>query len=163
MNTTNNIQNDENKSDRKLKDLFGKEMPYRVPDGYFEDLPDQVLESCKQSKQKPDRRIYLQSWFLRIAATAAVLIMAALVITMVFTQRQSETEGTIKYSMNEIYLYNINNLADLEETYLLSLIEFVNLDPVGLLFNKTDSISDEAIMNYLLAENHIEYYIINEY
>jgi len=163
MSATNNIQNDENKSDRKLKDLFGKEMPYRVPDGYFEDLPDQVLESCRQSKQKPGRRIYLQSGFLRIAAAAAVLIMAALVITMVFTQRQSEAEGIVEYSMNEIYFYNINNLADLEETYLLSLIYDDSIYMTDFMGGETPDISDEIIIEYLLAENHIEYHIINEY
>ena len=163
MSTTNNIQNDENKSDGKLKDLFGKEMPYQVPDGYFEDLPKQVLESCRQSRQLPDRRLYLQKGFVRIAAAAAVLIMAALMITMVFTQRQSETEDPVEYSMREIYLYNINNLADLEETYLLSLINDDSLYMTDIMGGETPDVSDEIIMEYLLAENHIEYHIINEY
>ena len=160
MSTTNNIQNDENKSDGKLKDLFGKEMPYQVPDGYFEDLPKQVLESCRQ---QPYRRLYLQKGFLRIVAAAAVLIMAALVITMVFTQRQSETESSVEYSMKEIYLYNINNLADMEETYLLSLIDDDSTYMTDILGGGTPDVSDEIIMEYLLAENHIEYHIINEY
>ncbi|MCK4569484.1 MAG: hypothetical protein KAT76_04285 [Bacteroidales bacterium] len=163
MKPANNIQNGKNGSDRKLKDLLGKEMPYQVPDGYFEGLPDHLLDACRQSRQEPKRRLYLQTGFLRIAAAAAVLIMAALVITMVFTNRPSEVEGFVEYSMDEIYFYNINSLADLEETYLLSLIESDNLDLMGLMVNKADSISDEAIMDYLLAENHIEYYIINEY
>ncbi len=163
MSTTNNIQNDENKSDGKLKDLYGKEMPYQVPDGYFEDLPKQVLESCRQSRQQPDRRLYLQKGVLRIVAAAAVLIMAALVITMVFTNRSSVGKSFEEYSISDIYRYNINSLADLEEAYLLTLTDNDSIDMMGLMIPEADSISDEIIIDYLLAENHIEYFIINEY
>ena len=160
MDPTNNIQNDENKSDRKLKDLFGKEMPYQVPDGYFGSLPGRTLESIRQ---KPVRSMFSRRGFKKIAAAAAILIFAAIVATMVFTDRNIDEESADYLSISDIYQYNFNNLADMEETYLLSLIEYDSLDLMSLMFTRTDSISDEAIMDYLLAENHIEYYIINEY
>ena len=84
-------------------------------------------------------------------------------ITLVFTNRNSEEDSYEEFSLLEVYQYNINNLADLEETYLISLIEDESLKTINLMNTDLEGISDEVIMEYLLAENHIEYYIINEY
>jgi len=158
MNTTKHIH--DNGEDRKLKDTFGNKMPYEVPDGYFEHLPTQILESISQ---KPARSLFVQRGLMLFTAAAAVFIIAALVITMVFTNRSASTEAYDEFSMHEIYQYNINNLADLEEAYLLSLIEDENSNLSDLMNIADDSISNDYMMEYLLAENHIEYHIINEY
>lgn len=158
MNTTKDIH--ENGEDRKLKETFGTSMPYEVPDGYFEQLPEQLLSSVKQS---PRRSVIAQRGFRTFAAAAAILIFAALASTFIFTDRNSVGEGFENYSMSDIYHYNINNLADLEEAYLYSLIDDDSSGIMNLMLNDTDSVSDDYIMDYLLAENHIEYYIINEY
>jgi hypothetical protein len=160
MEPTNNIHGNGNGQDSKLKETFGKKMPYEVPDGYFENLPERTLESIRQT---PERSLLLQRGFRYFAAAAAVFIMAALVITMVFSEKDSQENNLEEYSLSDIYRYNIDNLADLEEAYLLSLIEDDSLSMTGFFEIETESISDEVIMEYLLAENYIEYHIINEY
>ncbi len=160
MKPTNNIHDKGNDLDRKLKETFGKNMPYEVPDGYFENLSERSLQTIRRS---PVRSLFLHRGFRYFAASAAVFIMAALVITMIFTNRSSSSDNLEEYSLSEIYYYNINNLAELEESYLLSFFADDSLDIKGMMESETDSISDEIIMEYLLAENHIEYHILNEY
>ena len=158
MNTTKHIH--DNTEDRKLKDQFGNSMPYEVPDGYFEDLPARALESIRQA---PTRSLFLRSGFRRIAAAAAIFVMAALVITLVFSRRSTTIETNDEFSMIDIYQNTINSLADLEEAYLITLIDVESLNSIQLINDDLDNVSDEAIVDYLLAENHIEYRIINEY
>ena len=160
MEPTNNIHDNGNGQENRLKETFGKKMPYEVPDGYFEHLSEQTLETIRKT---PVRSLFLQRGFRYFAAAAAVFIMAALVITMVFTNRSSGNDNLEEYSLSEIYYYNINSLVELEESYLLSFFAGDSLDIMGIMEVDTDSISDEIIMEYLLAENHIEYHIINEY
>jgi len=158
MNPTKDIF--ENGSDQKLKDQFGKEMPYIVPDGYFDHFPEQVLDAIKK---KPVRKTFILGGFRKIAAVAAVFILAAMVISYIFSYRSDEVDDLNDFSMLDIYEYNINSLVDLEEAYLFSLLEDDLLDLQSFLVPDTSGISDEFIIDYLLAENHIEYLIINEY
>ena len=157
MNSTSNIH--KNGDDKRLNDLFGKNMPYEVPEGYFDELPERVMSSVRQA---PSSQTFIKRSYRYIFAAAAALIMAAMVITMVFSERSSEDDGLEAYSISDIYQYNINSLAELEEAYLLTLIDNDSLDMIGLMGYEKDSITDEIIMEYLLAENHIEYHIINE-
>lgn len=158
MNTTKHIH--DNSEDRKLKDQFGNSMPYEVPDGYFEDLPARALESIRQA---PEPGFLFRRSFRRIAAAAAIFVMAALVITLVFSRRSTTIETNDEFSMIDVYQNTINSLADLEEAYLLSLVDVESLNSIQLINDDLDDVSDEAIMEYLLAENHVEYRIINEY
>lgn len=157
MNATKHIHDN---TDRKLKDQFGNKMPYEVPDGYFEDLPARTIESIRQA---PEPGFIFRRGFRRIAAVAAIFIMAALVITMVFTRQSNTIETNDDFSMIEVYQNTINSLADLEEAYLISLIDVESLNSIQLIDDDLESVSDDAIMEYLLAENHVEYRIINDY
>ena len=158
MNITKHIH--DNTEDRKLKDQFGNSMPYEVPDGYFKDLPARTLESIRQA---PEPGFLFRPSFRRIATAAAIIVMAALVITLVFSRRSTTIETNDEFSMIDIYQNTINSLADLEEAYLLSLVDVESLNSIQLINDDLDDVSDEAIMEYLMAENHIEYRIINEY
>ena len=162
MTATNNIQNSEDGVDHRLKEIFGNDTPLKIPDRYFEELPARVLESCRNSDSKSIRSLYRKAVFRNIAAAAAILIMAALVITMVYTNRQTQTDTFTDYSLKDVYQYNFNNLADLEEAYLLSIIGAEADEGLFLIETDAGDISDEDIIEYLLAENHIEYYTFNQ-
>ena len=157
MNDTKNIH--ENGEDGKLRDLAGNKMPYEVPDGYFDELPGKVLESIKKQATPS---LLQRSGFRKFVAAAAIFIFAALIINMVFTNRNTDSDSYSEFSMSQIYEYNINNLADIEDTYLMSLIEDESIATIDLMGEDTLEVSDNIIIEYLLAENHIEYRIINE-
>ncbi len=163
MNNTNNIHGNENGSDQRLKDMFGKEIPYRVPEAYFEGLKSRVLETCKSNDTIVSQSTFLSGRYNWLAAAAAILLFAGSVLTIVFMNKQTEDLSLDEYSMSEIYRYSINSLADLEEVSIFSFIEDDSLKTIQFISDETENISDDIIIDYLLAENHIEYHIINEY
>jgi hypothetical protein len=106
--------------------------------------------------------LFLTIGVRRFAAAAAIFLFGAIIITLVFTNRTTNSDNYNEFSMSQIYNYNINNLADLEESYILSLIEDAGMQTIDLMGGDTLEVSDEIIIEYLLAENHIEYHIANE-
>jgi hypothetical protein len=162
MNPPNKIGKADKGSDKKLKEQFGKEMPFKEPNGYFEELPDQILDACKENDLTSKRSFLRITTLTRIAAAAAILIFATLILTLVFNKYQTNDDLYTDYDAEEVYLYNINSLSDLEESYLLSLIE----DTEGSLYfyeDEMDFVSSDIIVEYLLAENHIEYLALSDY
>jgi len=157
MNHDKNIH--DNGEDGKLKSLAGNKMPYKVPDGYFDDLPLRVLDSIKRQSGPS---LFQRNWFIKFTAAAAIFIFAALIINMVLTNSNTDDDSFSEFSISQIYEYNLNSLADIEEAYLLSLAEDETLPAIDLMKGDTLEVNDEIIIEYLLAENHIEYRIINE-
>lgn len=163
MNSPKNIGNNESSSDRKLKEQFGNKTPFQVPEGYFEELPGKVLDACKSSDAKTQGVRFLSIGYRRLAVAATILLFVASAITIVFMNNTLEEDALLEYSNSELYQYNINSLLDLEESYLFSLVEDDSLKSIKLLDDELDDVSDDIIIEYLLADNHIEYYINNEY
>jgi hypothetical protein len=162
MTATNKIQKGDEGADSKLKELFENNTPFKVPDGYFDELPERVLNACRKSDSINIHQLYKKPAFWRMTAAAAILIMAAITIIMVYTAKQSETESFTEYTLKDVYQYNFNNLADLEDAYLISLVG--DDADEGLFLNDIDDnlLTDEDIIEYLLTENNIEYYTLNE-
>lgn len=163
MNSPNNIGNNESGSDRKLKEQFGNKMPFQVPEGYFEEFPGKVLDACKSNDAKTQGFRFLSGGYRRLAVAATILLFVASAITIVFMNNTLEEDALHEYSNSELYQYNINSLLDLEESYLFSWVENDSLKSIKLLDDELEDVSDDVIMEYLLADNHIEYYINNEY
>lgn len=157
MDHTKNIH--DNGHDSKLKALAGKQMPYEVPEGYFEQLPEKVLDRIHE---EPERRISLRPRLLRLAAAAAILILIAFSAVQFLFNPETEIAND-SYTINDIYYYNLDNMAELEDSYLMSFLEEESIAYSDLVEHEDSEISDEAIMEYLLAENHIEYYLSDEY
>lgn len=160
MTASKNIHED--MAEQKLMEAVGKEMPFKVPEGYFDTLPEQMLAKCRESDKVAVRSFISKPLFRAMAAAAAVLIVA-FVINFMLIDAPAENEPYSDYTMQEVYEYNFSNLAELEEAYLLSFVEDETMEELFLEEANEVEISDEDIIDYLLAENHIEYLIINDY
>ncbi|HSG68602.1 MAG TPA: hypothetical protein VK994_07845 [Bacteroidales bacterium] len=165
MTDHNNIPKSHQSEEHKLKMRFGNESPFREPEGYFEALPQTVLNKALGQKKNQVKK----SWpvtitFNRILATAAaVILLVGVSITIMLMNRAPAAESAEDYSLMEIYQYNFGNLAELEEAYLMSLAGDKGGENIFALPVDTTGITNEDIINYLLAENHIEYLTINQY
>jgi hypothetical protein len=157
MEHTKNIHDKGN--DSKLRTLAGKQMPFDVPEDYFDQLPGKILDRIHE---KPVQRIGFRHPLVQLATAASILILISFSAVQLLFNPAAEVNTIESYSINELYQYNLDNMAELEDSYLISFLEDENIafsDPL----EEVDEISEEAIMEYLLAENHIEYYFINEY
>ena len=59
------------KEERFLKEYFGAEQPFRVPDGYFDNLPDRIMESL------PERRVRVVGMRRKLRYRYGIVGMAA--------------------------------------------------------------------------------------
>lgn len=159
MNAEKNIH--EEQADSKLRKQFGEEMPYEVPGSYFEDNPDRMLDMVRRNAGR--KKYFLLNTSRRIAASAAIFVIAALALMYIFSNN-NDIEGSLtEINYSDVYWHSISSLAELEESYLISLVDTDSLNIQTLMAPDTTDISDEAIIEYLLAENHIEYLILSEY
>lgn len=156
----NHTHEQESNAEQRLREKFGKREPFSVPEGYFENLTARVMENAIKSKKPVLRPWYMKPMVKSIAAAAAVFIVA-LVITLVFTGREEANEYA-EYSIKDVYEYNLSNLAELEEAYILYVLSDEEMTGSYSMETEFNEISNEDIIEYLLAENHIEYLIINE-
>lgn len=159
MNENSNIHDEQ--FDKRLIEKFGKEMPFELPESYFENNPDRILNIARMNTGR--KNYFMLNIGRRIAAAAAILIIAAFALVYMFSYN-NEIEVTLTdINDSDVYWHNISSLAELEEYFLISLIDTDSLEIQTLMAPDTADISDEAIIEYLLAENHIEYLILSEY
>jgi hypothetical protein len=161
MNPQKNIEKAGKVSDEKLKEQFGNKIPFVVPDGYFDTLPERLMEATKKVEDSGRYFSIKRQSIYGIAAAAAILIFCTIFFSLYFNSVEEENSIT-NFDVEEIYLYNINQPSDLDEAYLMSLVD--EADTNGYTSEILNlELSDETIMEYLLAENHIEYLVINNY
>ena len=75
-----------NYEEKEIQERFGKENPFRVPEGYFDQLTDRVMSQLPERDQQAeqislsDRRpksrlVALRPWLYAAACTVAVVVM----------------------------------------------------------------------------------------
>ena len=75
-----------NYEEKELQARFGKENPFRVPEGYFDQLTDRVMAQLPEREQQAEqislsdrhpksRLVALRPWFYAAACTIAVVVM----------------------------------------------------------------------------------------
>lgn len=70
----------------KLNDKINKELPFHVPEGYFDNLPDKILEKCQanEEKSKKSSPIHILKPALSLAAMfIGFAIIAYLAVSLV--------------------------------------------------------------------------------
>jgi hypothetical protein len=147
--------------DKRLVEKFGKEMPYELPESYFENYPERILDIARMNSGR--KNYFLHNTATRIAAAAAILLIVAFALVYMFSNNSEIEVNLTDINDLDAYWHNISSLAELEESYLISLIDTDSLNIECLMLPDTSGISDEAIVEYLLAENHIEYLLTSEY
>ena len=71
-----------------IREKSGTENPFRVPEGYFDQLADRVMAQLpEQSQQKRSRVVPLRKWFY-----AAACISVATVMGLTFYFQQTDTD-----------------------------------------------------------------------
>ena len=104
MNENSNIHDEQ--FDKRLIEKFGKEMPYELPESYFENNPDRILNIARMSSGR--KNYFMLNIGRRIAAAAAILIIAAFALVYMFSNN-NEIESfrrTARFTYDSIYTYD---------------------------------------------------------
>lgn len=99
MNTQNNTAH---RQEMQLTNIVGKENPFRVPQGYFDALPLQVMGRIRKQRQR-----LIALWHTGIAAS---LVLGLTVSGLYYYQQTSlENQTEYAYSIEELEYDVINN------------------------------------------------------
>ena len=101
----------------QIKQQYGKRDPFRVPDGYFEDLTSKVMS------QIPENEIVLsvknsstRKWtWISVAAMICVLLVSSLMVSYYFTSSSSVMESNMA---------NENLYLEGEKTYIEEMVDY---------------------------------------
>lgn len=107
-----------------------KKAPLSVPEGYFDSLPEKVMQRIAAGDKQPVRRVPLRKWWIAAAAACAVAVLALAVrLSTAPTTEQTAYEDDAEYI----------ELMDIDER---SLAEYGSEE-------EQDAISQDAIIEYL--------------
>jgi predicted membrane-bound mannosyltransferase len=76
------------KEDKYIEERVGKRNPFLVPEGYFDHLPDQIMQGLPERKKKA------KSVWMRPVLYAAASICALLICTGIYFAKPDETQAT---------------------------------------------------------------------
>lgn len=94
----------------------GKKMPYTVPDGFFDQLEENVMNEVKA---QPARK---KATVLRMAIRAAIAIAACIALFLVVKKALPQGDDTITDDFTSVELA-FNNLSIEDQDYLLEVYQ----------------------------------------
>jgi len=74
--------------ERYIKERFGQDNPFRVPEGYFDNLTIRVMNQLPE-RQAKSRKVQLRIWFYAAACVIALAVMGG---TFLFHHIESEQQ-----------------------------------------------------------------------
>ena len=95
---------------------IGKQMPYTVPDGFFDQLEENVMNEVKA---QPARK---KATVLRMAIRAAIAIAACIALFLVVKKVLPQDNDTITDDFENVELA-FNNLSTDDQDYLLEVYQ----------------------------------------
>ncbi|MFA4852350.1 MAG: hypothetical protein WC868_06700 [Bacteroidales bacterium] len=174
MEINDDIQNDKLKESAPNLFSMKKENSFNVPDGYFENLSNEISEKCFQSNNKKPAPIInntLQKILIPVAIAATIII----IILIFFKENMNEINTTTQYvyidinSMSE-YLENLIDNNELDESLIVS--ELINDDTIKSDLQKHQAnickttnpviIKDSLNNNTITKDDIIQYLLEND-
>ncbi len=138
------------KKQPKLSDI-GKRQPFEVPDGYFRDLPDRIMEQCGEREQK---KSVVQ--ILKPALSLAAMFIGVAVIAYFAVQFIDQPKEQPTYTQKDIAEAEyLDQIRDQEE-----LMESINQQDMKA--HAQDSEKTQKYIEYLLNEDIDYTTLINE-
>ena len=113
---------------------IGKQMPYTVPDGFFDQLEENVMNEVKA---QPARK---KATVLRMAIRAAIAIAACIALFLVVKKVLPQDNDTITDDFENVELA-FNNLSTEDQDYLLEVYQ----EELFLENNSNDLNNEESI------------------
>lgn len=80
--------------EKYLNQKFGKENPFRVPDGYFDQLTDRVMAQLPERRKK-SRFVTLRPWLYAAACVACVVVLGVTFLSYPTKMEQPENVAAI--------------------------------------------------------------------
>lgn len=118
-----------NYEDKEIQERFGKENPFRVPEGYFDQLTERVMSQLPEREQQAEhiplterrsksRWVALRPWLYAAACTVAAVVMG-----ITFYSHESAEEQHLASTTN-----TTTTAPNTESQYIDDAADYVMLD-----------------------------------
>ena len=133
-----------------LPEYRQEDNPYKVPEGYFDSLQDQIMQKIRQEKKTTHRRLWIP------AAVAAVLAACALMFFLLIPRQDSGNEITspTEYTYADAVREYLEN-QDIDEESIIAVMNDNQNNEVNAL-DLISPISNDSIPGVKKNENTIQ-------
>ncbi len=110
----NQIKEMENE-EKYIKEKVGQDNPFRVPEGYFEQLTQQVMSQLPKRQQKA-RQLRFRPWYY---AAASIVLLAMMGVSVYFHQDKDEQQQmavTVETNTENTYIDEVADYAMIDNT-----------------------------------------------
>jgi hypothetical protein len=139
-------------SDRNILDRISREEPYKVPEGYFDDLYSNIL--ANKEEKHPVSAAWWKSPVLRWSLVPAAIVLLLLMIPVFNPLKTNTTNTTAAVASSECLTVacltddELNSLA--AEFDLVTLEEFSGEDPADSLYSENIDLNEDELIDELL-------------
>ncbi len=140
--------NDENLN----KELFNKNNPFKIPEGYFEDFTFKLMQNIENESQNTNKITFWHSWKYKVAVAASIAILAVFSFNLYHFIGKQKSENQ-----------NIALVADTNNETELSFVDENHI--IDVITNSTNEqkIEGDDIINFLVDDNVDENAIAEAY
>lgn len=134
---------------RNLPDGFKKELPFSVPEAYFENFPVRLMEKIEKEGKTGtiERSRFTLKPVLAIAATLAALIVGGYIIIKLSLDQGTKAGPVQEFAdVIDYYIYDFD-----DETIMTVFNEETDLTYLNNIYK------EEEIINYLSEEEDLDY------
>jgi len=139
-----------------------KNNPFKVPENYFEELPGRIQERINTRQLVPERSMRTVIFNPRVLAAASFVLVLGLASLFIFQLKDNTNDLVDPLAQEEFSTISEYLLTDIDDTELMKVyVEMTELSNNGLLIS-TENPDEQEVIDYLLEDDMIEYYLLDE-
>ncbi|MCB0806582.1 MAG: hypothetical protein KDC05_12350 [Bacteroidales bacterium] len=159
---------DRQEIDRNLSNTFGRVNPFVTPQGYFENLPQQIMKRIRKEeagKKNSGLNVLFKPYSIAaISLAAAALLFIAYVLFIPGDEEKAERISAI--SLDELLEYNPEYITDMDEWLLIETLYADNEteaypDDYDQSLDFDSTITNDDILNYMIENDLSETFYEN--
>ena len=136
--------------------------PFKVPENYFEDLPSRIQEKINAKQQVPTRNMKTVLFNPKVLAAASLILILGLASIFIFQLNDPVNNTSNPLAQEEFNTVSDYLLTDLDDDELIqAYVEMTDESDNGYLIS-TEDLDEQEIIDYLLQDDLIEYYLLDE-
>ncbi len=101
--------------EKYIRERVGQENPFRVPEGYFDQLTQQVMNQLPERQRKP-RLLQLRTWYYAAASVVLLAVMGTAVYFHQSENNQQQVAVSIETNTDNTYIDEVADYAMIDNT-----------------------------------------------
>ena len=147
----------------KLGTEVPQKNPFKVPDDYFDELSTRIQERMntqQKSAGTPIKTVIFKPGLLAAASFVLILGFASIILYQLEDSSQNTLDPIALEEFSTLSDYIMTNYEDME--LMMAYMEMTDETENEYLF-KTVDLQEEEVIEYLLQDDNLDYYLMDEY